>query len=617
MALFRIKIIILCASIILFLSGCDQEAPEVKLNEKLKFNESEYQLTFKNRFSDENLSVFLKDSSFQYLDTLKNFYSARNFKPLFIKSFEHENFINSILVLFEKANEHGLNPEQYHLSLIIEEFFNAINDTIKNSNRYVQLANTELFISDAILKYAYHMRYGVVNPTKIFIDSYYLPIVDSSKRNLFEPLKQANIIQYLQDIQPKSEKYKRLQTALRHFNSYKDLEWKAIPAPDKKIEPGDKDSLLIPITKRLITLECLDTSKIKISDYAVYDSLLLNSVKKFQQLNGLNDDGVIGKSTVEKLNVSPEEYIRKIKINLERFRWNDYSDTSKYIFVNIPDFRLHVIENKKELFSIKICTGKKRPANFEKQLKVYKRTRRLHDKPDDWETPCMYGEISNLILNPTWNVPPSIMREEIFAGIKKDSSYLLKKNFKVYKGGVEINYNEVNINELAIENIPYRIIQDPGAGNALGKIKFMFKNPFGVYLHDTPSRTPFTYSNRAVSHGCMRVEKPLQLAEFILRNHSKWNIDYLKIEIGQKVDDKTKFAEYKKKRSALRKNASIGETTEVTLDKKIPLFVDYYTTWVDDNGEINFRDDIYRQDKILMEYLFPENKSQHYLSNLK
>ncbi len=612
-------LIVTCAVIMFLLSGCTEKLPEAGpgLNEKFKFSESEYQNIIKKRFSDESFYVFLKDSSFQYLDTLKDFYSARDFQPVFIKSFEEKRFVDSLLAILSKAEEHGLEPELYHFSLIEDQFFNAINDTIKNPERLTQLANSELFVSNAILKYSYHMRYGVVNPKELFPDSYFIPVTDSSKRDLFGPLKQNNIIQYLQDIQPKSEKYKRLQSVLKHYNTFKDLEWKIIPVPDKKIEPEKSDSSITLIAERLIVLGLLDTSKIKITDFTVYDSLLINPVKKFQKINGLTEDGVIGKTTLERLNITPEDYIKKIKINLERFRWNDYSDTSRYILVNIPDFRLHVIENKKELFNIKVCTGKKRPANFEKQLKVFKKTKRLRDKPNDWETPCMYGEISNLILNPTWNVPPSIMREEIFAGIKKDSTYLLKKNFKVYKDGIEINYTDVNLNDFAIENIPYRIVQDPGDGNALGKIKFMFKNPFGVYLHDTPSRQPFTFSNRAVSHGCIRVEKPLQLAEFILRDHSKWNIDYLKIEIGQKADDKTKVAEYKKKRSILRKNASIGETTEVTLDKKIPLFVDYYTAWVDENGYINFRDDVYRQDKILMEYLFPENKLEKLISFVK
>jgi murein L,D-transpeptidase YcbB/YkuD len=138
----------------------------------------------------------------------------------------------------------------------------------------------------------------------------------------------------------------------------------------------------------------------------------------------------------------------------------------------------------------------------------------------------------------------------------------------------------------------------------------MFKNPFGVYLHDTPSRAPFNNSNRAVSHGCIRVEKPMQFAEYILKDHSKWNIDYLKIETGQKVDDKTKVAEYKQKRSSLRKNSSFGKTTDVKLDKNISLFIDYYTAWVNDNGEINFRDDVYNQDKMIEKYLFPEKLSQ-------
>jgi murein L,D-transpeptidase YcbB/YkuD len=131
----------------------------------------------------------------------------------------------------------------------------------------------------------------------------------------------------------------------------------------------------------------------------------------------------------------------------------------------------------------------------------------------------------------------------------------------------------------------------------------MFNNPFGVYLHDTPTRLPFTYSNRAVSHGCVRVEKPLMLSEYLLNNHSKWNNDYLKTEIGQPVNDKTKVSEYYRKRSELRRNTSYGKTTELKLEKKIPLFIDYYTAWVDDNGTLQLREDVYDRDKILLTYL--------------
>ena len=131
----------------------------------------------------------------------------------------------------------------------------------------------------------------------------------------------------------------------------------------------------------------------------------------------------------------------------------------------------------------------------------------------------------------------------------------------------------------------------------------MFNNPFGIYLHDTPNRPPFNQSNRAVSHGCVRVEKPLPLAEFLLKGHPKWNIDFLKIEIGQKVDNKSAVSEYAKKRDSLRKYASLGETTDVILSQKTPVYIDYYTAWVNINGIIQFRADVYERDKVLLEYL--------------
>ncbi len=606
------KFVTFCIFILLlFHTGCNQESPEVEkgLNEKLNFSYSKYQDALKNRFIGDDLPVTLEDSSFQYFDSLKHFYSLRNFQPVFINSFERKDLVYSLLVIFNKADEHGIDPEHYHPGLIEKEFFHAINDTIENPNRFTQLATAELLACYAILKYSYHMRYGLVNPKELFPDSYFLPVADLSQTDLFEPLKQNNIIQYLQDVQPKSERYKKLQTALQHFKFYKDLKWQDIPVPEEKLETGNKDSSLILIANKLISLEFLDTSKVTINDYAVYDSLLLNPIKEFQRVNGLNDDGVIGKNTIDRLNIAPREYVNKIKINLERFRWINYPAISAYIIINIPDFRLYVMENQEEIFNIKVCAGRRRPINYKEQLEVYNRTKLRENKPDDWETPNMYGEISYLVLNPTWNVPESIIREEILRKVNEDSSYLERENFKVYQDSVELNLDEVNISMFSADTIPYRIVQDSGPGNALGKIKFMFNNRFGIYLHDTPSRRPFNYSNRAISHGCVRVEKPLQLAEFILKDDSKWNIDYLKIEIGQRVDDISKINEYYQKRSSLRniKYSTEDKTTEIILEKKIPLFIDYFTAWVDNNGAINFRDDIYYRDKLLTEYLFPKD----------
>ncbi len=443
----------------------------------------------------------------------------------------------------------------------------------------------------------------MVNPKDIFPDAYFLAYDDSSKDDLLEPLRQEDVIAYLNNIQPNSERYVKLQDALKYYSKFIGQEWPQINISVNKIEIGLQDPAIPDIVEKLIALEYIDTSKVSITNPFVYDSLLSKYVQQFQRDNGLNDDGVIGKNTIERLNFSPEQYVNTIKLNLERFRWSDYPDTSQYILVNIPDFRLFIIDGGEKVFESKVCTGSKRPKNFADRMKIYKETKKWKDKPDDWETPNFYGQISYMVLNPTWNVPQSIMREEIVYKMRKDSTYLSTHNFKVFLDTAEIHPDSIKINDLTVEKIPYRIVQDPGAGNALGKIKFIFNNRFGIYLHDTPNRPPFKYDNRAVSHGCVRVENPMPLAEFLLRDHPKWNIDFLKIEIGLKPESKEAVNEYSEKRESLRKYASLGKTTDVILAKKVPIYIDYYTAWVDDNGVVNFRADVYDRDKVLLELL--------------
>jgi len=554
-----------------------------------EFSPADYQQSLQHRFNKEDSSFVIKSSGIEYFDTLKSFYSTRDFQPLFIKNFDKISSINPILDLFSNAWEHGIQPAMYHLELIKSEISKISGG---NAESYLHMSNAELLLSDAVLKYACHLRYGVVNPNKIFSESYFLPVVDSAKRDIFKPLYVENVLEYLKGLQPKNPQYKKLQAALVHFYNLSNTGW----AP---IKNNSQTSLIV---ERLASLGFIDTTKINTDNPNKKDSVFIRAVTKFQIANGLNGDGTIGQPTLQKLNVSKNEYIEKIKLSMERLRWSTYSDSSRYILVNIPDFRLHVIDKGQEQFEIKVCTGKKKPANYYERLKLYQKTKRA--KPDDWETPQICGQISHLVLNPTWTVPPSIVKEEIFGESIKDSSYLQRKNFKVFKNGKLVNLADVNLKKYSPNKIPFTFVQDPGLGNALGKIKFMFLNKFGVYLHDTPTRTPFSRSYRAVSHGCVRVEKPFVLAEYLLRNNSKWNLDYIKIETGFAVPDKTKVEEYKLIRSELRRNSSFGKTTEVKLEQHIPVFIDYFTAWVNDEGTVNFRNDVYDKDKILKKYLF-------------
>ncbi len=570
-------------TMLLLVVSCEKKS-ESTLNEKLQFDNVQYEKELKNILTSINSTNPLERELDKNIDTLKYVYANREYQSIFIKSFEVKSFIDSLLNILGSAYEHGLQPERYHHTTIKNEFSESIKPNLESNSRYIHLVNAELLVCDAILKYSSDMRNGVVNPRELYSDSYFLPVTDSLNKKFFEPFKQNDIIQYLLKIQPRSVKYKKMQATLKHFYSLKDIEWKTIPVTDKKIEIGDSFSSINLVIQKLTTLGFIDTSKIKIIDLIAYDSLLAGPIKEFQKANGLIDDGVIGKTTIERLNITPKDYIEKIKLNLERFRWIDYSDTAKYIVVNIPDFKLYAMENEKEIFDIKICTGRK----------------------IEWETPNLYGQIAYFVLNPTWSVPRSIVEEEIVSGLRKDSSYLKKRNFKVYKSGKQVSLDGLTGKDI-LSSKSYLLVQDPGLGNALGKIKFMFKNPFGVYLHDTPTRAPFKYVNRAVSHGCMRVEKPIQLADYLLKDNSKWILDYLKIEIGQKLDDQNIIAKFKQKRNELRKNSSYGVTTEVKLNNPIPLFVDYYTLWVDKDGKLNYREDVYGRDKILKERLFAKN----------
>ena len=597
------------SSLLLIILGCGNKPVPVKFppgfDYKYKFDQSEYQRFLQNRFDTENNTYKIPSASFEYFDTLKYFYSLRSFQPAYIKSFDDKFFMDSLLTVLGKSAEHGISPNRYKVNLIKSEYEKLIDSTVANNSiRYTHLANIELLLSDAILKYAYHMRYGVVDPLKIFPDSYFLPVVDSTKREILKPLNTENVLQYLHDIQPKSERYKKLQAALPVFTGLQNKEWKTIPLLSKKLRVGERTFELKPVIERLALLGFVDTSKVFDKTFTTFDSLIVKAVANFQIANGLIDDGTIGKATIEKLNVSPKAYVEKIKLSLERFRWTNYIDSSRYILVNIPDFHLRVLENKQEKFKIRVCTGNKRPANYDARLAVYERTKNWRNKPNDWETPQLYGRITHLILNPTWTVPTSIIRDEIYRKSVKDSLYLRKERFKVMYKGEEISLDEVNLKRFSPNKVPYIFVQDPGAGNALGRIKFMFTNKFDIYLHDTPTRAPFSAANRAVSHGCVRVEKPLLLADYVLNENSKWEPDYVRLEIGSPATDKSKISEYWAKRTELRKNFSFGKTTQVNLEHSIPLFTDYYTAWVSEDGIVNFREDVYGKDKILKQYLF-------------
>ncbi len=274
----------------------------------------------------------------------------------------------------------------------------------------------------------------------------------------------------------------------------------------------------------------------------LYDSTLLPAVKQFQQRMGLGADGVIGGKMVDELNVPVDTRVQQILVNLERLRWMPKDDDSNYIFVNIPEYKLYVYDSAQLQFTMNVIVGT--AAN---------------------STVIFNGNLKYVVFAPYWNVPPSIVQKEVLPGIKNNPNYLAKNNMEITGRS---------------EGLPI-VRQKPGQQNSLGLVKFLFPNNYNIYFHDTPNRTLFTAASRSFSHGCIRLGEPKKFAQYLLR------ADTVKYS-SQKID-------------SLMNNS---KETWVTLPKTVPVFIGYFTAWVDKDSMLNFRKDIYKHDEAMADKLF-------------
>jgi murein L,D-transpeptidase YcbB/YkuD len=270
--------------------------------------------------------------------------------------------------------------------------------------------------------------------------------------------------------------------------------------------------------------------------------------------------------------LSAEESRRVLLLNLERLRWKNKPTENKYVIVNIPDFHLDVIDSGRSVLGMKVCVGKGRNSDYKKTLMNYVDTDKV-DKPVH-ETPLLNSLIYEAEVNPVWNIPESIANKEIIVQAANDPYYLSNKNINVYKNGKKVDDVE-SIDWSSVDKSDYSFQQQPGADNSLGKIKFLFKNKSSVYLHDTPAQLPFAQSMRAVSHGCVRLQKPLDFAHELFGDGPKYTL------IAQDMA------------------TAKPDPTEISLHKKVPVYITYITCWADSTGTLQYRKDVYGQDIIL------------------
>jgi len=291
--------------------------------------------------------------------------------------------------------------------------------------------------------------------------------------------------------------------------------------------------------------------------------------------------------------------IKLIKLNMERMRWQMPINLDEVVMVNIPDFSLTWFVKQDTLVHMNVCVGAKREETYAEKMKVFLKTGKLDDKPKNHETPQLVSVFNAIQVNPIWNIPVSIAQSEIYYQAIKDPYYLSNNNIKVYfKGKLVKDPDTIRWGRYTREKLPFQFKQGSGEGNALGKFKFVFDNSSSIYLHDTNNKYGFKLKNRAISHGCVRIENPLQFAQLMVRD--KYQYDNLRMEVDLPPLDTTRNEKYRKilaKKADTLKRFQLKPAWFATR-KNVAVVITYYTAWVE-NGKVAFRPDVYDYDGLL------------------
>ncbi|WP_245994440.1 L,D-transpeptidase family protein [Desulfosoma caldarium] len=492
---------------------------------------------------------------------LVDFYRNRRYAPAWLDGSKPSPWAKDLVrFLREEAPNHGLNAEDYHLACLSALL--SILDAAREAQRPVSptlLAHLDLVLTDAFLILFSHLSSGRVDPSAL--DPLWVSQAHRAdlRAGLEEFLIHHDLRRTLRRFAPPDEDYWRLVAAVaaqRKMASMKEP-WPVVPE-GPSLRPGQRDSRVPLIRRQLYRLGDYDNQSDKSSD--TYDAKLLAAVRRFQKRHGLAVDGVVGKQTTKALNVSPRDRLLQMLANLERLRWLPRSWGDRYLVVNTADYSLTAYEHGASVLKMRVIVGGSATS-----------------------TPVFSEVIRYVELNPYWNVPQSIVGKELLPKIRKDPTFLERHHYELLATfgdqTLGVDPRVIDWQRVRPENFPWRIRQLPGPWNALGRIKFVLPNRFNVYLHDTPDRHLFQRPHRALSHGCIRLEKPLDLALFVLQDDPKWT------------------------RESLEKHIASGKRHIIALLRPCTVHLLYITAWVSEDGTVHFRRDIYDRDKLLVKAL--------------
>lgn len=532
---------------IIFIVSCQ---PEVKKQVIVKVDKpQDVQLELHNELNEwlsNQDSIIIVDST--TLSCFKYFRQLYSDSLLWFSKTQLNLLGDSLISIIKHAEYYGLYPDDYHLTPIINYI-----DSIHANKKYINitaLVNADLLLSDAYFLLGAHLNKGRFYADSLLLQTNFKKLPRGWDSLLVSGYHSKQLKAVLDSLEPKFYNYRMLKQELAHIlNDKNQFNMDSIPFT------SEKDSLL----KHQHIISSLIKQGFYDSTSKANDSLkLARALKKLQTKWFIQPDGKIGNYTMQALSYNREKVIKQICMAMERWRWEN-TFPEKYVFINIPAFWLTVFEKDTVVMQSAVVCGK-----------------------PDHQTPILKSKIDHILIYPYWNVPISIATKEILPLVKKDTSYIRKKNFEVIGASNKVlDYTKLPWKKYTEDYLPVRFRQRIGEENSLGIVKFNFHNPFGVYLHDTNSKRYFKTSNRAQSHGCIRLENFVEFADFLIRDDSlNYRHDSLQVY----------FTKQEQKKIKLKRPL-------------VPIYTRYYTAHADSTG-LKLYLDIYRKDEEMMKMIY-------------